>query len=163
MRWYLDAYYFARSLDNVVFRACGVISSLSPQMSWDKNKDLAKRLYEGERSGLHYGTQIAKAEDCLEATGWEEVNNIISPSSWRKTVAFYNNILWPNTSGKVTIDRHAIAIALNRKFRDDERPDLTKNQYLFLERAYAEASGYLNILPHQLQAITWVAWRNIVN
>lgn len=68
------------------------------------------------------------------------------------------NILQPNNTSVVTIDRHAISIALGRVSTQKEQ-SLTKNQYEFFVQCYVWTAEQLGITPSELQGRTWSAWR----
>jgi len=60
----------------------------------------------------------------------------------------------------VTIDRHAIAIALGRTAKDNEL-QLTPKQYDWFQDCYRYLADRLGIRPSLLQSITWEIWRVI--
>ena len=164
--WYGDANNFAQSLSdqyNIPIHAvCGIIAALSPQQSWQLNKVIAKRFCSGEREGLHYSAQIAKAVKCLTSTE-VEIYNFMSKGQI-KTSQFYYNILHPNYKYGATIDRHAILACIGRPklgITLDFDVSMTANQYRFFESCYIEAANKLDVLPHVFQAIVWVVVRRL--
>jgi thermostable 8-oxoguanine DNA glycosylase len=70
-----------------------------------------------------------------------------------KTWAFYRNLLEPNSSEEVTLDRHMV-----RYFRDlGFSGYLTRRRYQELEGVIQEAAYELGVIPCQLQAAIWLA------
>ena len=166
--WYNEAKAFAKDLQEQypqysLFNIVGVISALSPQTSWTLNKVYAKRFLKDKLNATANTTANKnKANKCLEAKTICEVLTILNGN---KTKAFYLNILMPNKQTSVTIDRHAIAISLQRPSKtralSDNEARVSNNQYKALEQAYINAANKLGILPQQLQAITWVNYREL--
>ena len=77
-----------------------------------------------------------------------------------KVEAFFNNIYFPESS-VVTIDFHAYSIATGIRYTTKNVPTIKSKDNARLQEAYITASDRLGILPKQLQAITWVIWRQI--
>jgi len=159
--WYKKAHAFAAGLskDITLEQSAGIIAALSPQKSWSTNQKLAKSfILDGKRSG-HTGVFILKCERILMTEQVEEIATILNGN---KITSFFYNILYPENFGPVTIDRHAIGIAVNGpKRRVLGNLSLTDNQYRGIEQAYILAAEQLGIFPHELQAITWVKYRSI--
>jgi hypothetical protein len=80
-----------------------------------------------------------------------------------KTRAFWHNLVAPDTAGRVTIDRHAVRICWPKLTAADVstgRYTKTAAKYRQWEQAYILAAGRVALLPHELQAITWLVWRD---
>jgi hypothetical protein len=79
-----------------------------------------------------------------------------------KVRAFFWNIYQPEADDAVTIDRHAVAVALGRPLGDLERARAlsTPRKYRTYAEAYQRAATGLGMPANTLQAITWVRWRN---
>lgn len=157
--WYQDAYSFASALSDThtTAQAAGIIAALSPLKSWNSNKTLAALFTQGQRVGLHTGVMISKAEQIEETTRPDKILSILNG---KKISAFFTNILNPTESGRVTIDRHAIAVCLGRTIRDNEA-SLTPKQYQFMEQCYKLAGARVGLLGHEIQATTWCEWRRM--
>jgi hypothetical protein len=135
-------------------KACGIIAALSPLKSWDENMNIAK-LFVLTGQVKHTAVMGQKAKDILSSDGsLETISTILNGS---KITSFFLNIYRPSTSQAVTIDRHAISIALGYSITDNF--SMTSKQYEFFQNCYRIASLNASIKPLQMQAITWVEWR----
>ena len=141
-------------------QAVGVIAALSPLKSWSQNIQLAFEFVIGKRSG-HTGVMVKKAADIL-ALNNPTTDEIVEILKGQKIVNFFLNIYYPNKDVAVTIDRHAIGIALigTKKIKQEETDgQITKLQFEFLVHCYKWAAAELNLSAVQLQAITWEHFR----
>lgn len=139
--------------------AAGIIAALSPNNSWGHNLRLAERfIAEGGLSEGYFGAQLAKARDILAGA---DIMHTLGASA-RKTQNFYRSIVTRGREG-MTIDRHAYAIATDTR---GETPSLGVAKYAALVAGYERAAkaikraGLGDFTPAQVQAITWVAWRD---
>jgi len=176
MTWYADAHAFAWELA-VEFNigtdiAAGIIAALSPACDWEINKRQSREMlqvYAAGKSrryfiGSTYPPQIRKAwairelqdhradyaEDCVK----DAIDSLLGPTAW-KTRAFFDNILRPDTSRAVTIDRH-ILVALDCDRRYSRGP-----AYAEVAGVIRKAAGQRRIKPHQLQAIIWTTYKHL--
>lgn len=161
--WYDNAKSFAKSLDpENHHRAAGIIAALSPMTAWPQNQKLAQTVYRGE-----YPRCLSRnAEKALAIYNGGEPLSVLSGPKVR---AFYANIVGLDGAITVTIDRHAIDIAMGRVCSDSERGTVSRGKrYAELANAYIDATERLNarltepLTPSQLQAIVWVHWRQNV-
>ena len=154
MTWYNDAHQFALSLDNDVWRAAGVIAAMSVQKQWDVNVRLAERAYAtGKVTGNFHtmnaqGQRILDGEHPMEVLGGDKVR------------AFCAAIATDGMSDIAVIDRHAHDIAMGRVFTDATRK-IGKRLYRTMAMHYGEAAKEVGVSVNQIQAVTWVRWRNI--
>lgn len=159
MKWYADAHNLAVLLsqqhDGDVLRAAGVISALSPQLDWDRNKVLAIRTYNaGGITGGALGLSVRKADAIYH--GADVMSTLKAP----KTSAFAAVIANPEDQDAVVIDRHAMSVAHGRQVTDAEVAALgRKGFYAAYAEAYRIAARAHGISPSQMQAVTWVTWR----
>lgn len=156
MTWYDEAHAFALSLDSEIARSAGVIAALSPMNGWANNKRKAAQLYaQGHGAGCGLYTNVAKAEKILSGAEPLEV------LGGRKVRSFYLSILDPaSTIAEPVIDRHAHDIAIGYPTSDKDRQRLGgKGYYDRFASAYIRAAERVSVTPKQLQAITWVEWR----
>ena len=137
-------------------RAWGVIAALSPMTPWPRNVFLAERTFtEGKAYGCltnnaDKANRIYAGEDPLDVLGGMKITN------------FYLNIANPYADN-VTVDRHAHDIAMGEVFGKQPRKMLnSKGGYNELADLYREVADHIGILPSELQAITWCAWREAI-
>lgn len=152
MGWYDEARSFAESLDTDVSRAAGVIAAVSPMLSWPRNQTVARAIYAGKREGLCLPNSVKAAARIMD--GEHPLDVLNGP----KVRAFYMAIMGEGDS--VTLDRHAIDIAVGRPLSDTERAVYmgARNRRVILA-AYVNAAHRAGVSPAAMQAITWVAWR----
>jgi len=169
--WYETAHSDAQALADrygvTVWQAAGVIAALSPGARWGSNLLDADLLMASWRAGKAlpavgvYGARnVAKAGRILHGPGdgasvLLQFNKKTGPKTW----VFYQLIAEPLDSSLVCIDRHAKAIAVNRSAADSDivRP----SEYEHLADHYRHIAELVGLLPHQVQAITWVTWRRL--
>ena len=169
LNWYNEANQFCKDIAKEsgleLFQVVGIVAALSPQKSWDANKDIAyKFIIKKQDTGLHNGVQMNKAYDCLHAENFNEVYNLLSKDQV-KTSQFFFNILFPSVDNNATIDRHALGSIIynqnNIKSISDNMSKMTKKQYFFFSDCYKLAAKELGILTHELQAVVWVVYREL--
>ena len=144
----------------------GIVSALSPLKEWSKNKELAVDLIMSGDCG-HMQRNKQKALDILSLKGsdFRDGDQMVYDFKIRKilngdkTKRFYSNMVYPSGGG-VTVDRHAIAIAIGRTATEKEQA-LSSKQYQFLEDCYIMVANQLGLVPLHLQSITWQAWKRI--
>jgi hypothetical protein len=119
---------------------------------------------------------IAKAITAFTAPDMPTISGAMGDA--HKVRSFYNNIVAPMSQhGDVTVDTHAIAAALLRPLSGDAK-DVTNGLgqggpdnaavgshglYGAYVEAYRRAAAERNILPRQMQSITWEALRGLWN
>lgn len=161
LSWYLDAHNFACILDSEIhdqpFRAAGVIAALSPMMGWESNKKQAAIAIErGNANGLGLAKNCAKADRILNGADPLDV------LGGNKVRAFYATILDPHAMVIPVIDRHAFDIAVGMVTDEKARGTLSrKGEYDRFGEVYIDAANVAGISSSQMQAITWVSWRNV--
>lgn len=153
--WYEAAHTFCVGLSrryNVSIQtAAAVVAVLSPRLEWGLNMRYAELYLETGDAPTFFSTK-AKLARIMAGETLDQVQK------GRKVAAFYDNIVNPTTSRKVTIDRHAYDIAEGLSGTNQDRKALDrKGVYDEIEAAYVEAAAKVGILPHELQAVVWVA------
>ena len=164
LHWYADAHCLAVELANkydvTVLQAAQVISVLSPQKKWDTNKLESRAIFNQYFNGVvpsfkYYAPQRVISECyCIMDGSW------LIPSKRAKTYSFADNIAYVD-SLEITIDRHALRVAY-----DDTSCKIDKvgiNAYKYARLAYQQVANGLDIMGYQLQAITWVTYKQFVN
>jgi hypothetical protein len=162
--WYQTANELASKLARLynvsTLQASGVLAALSPLKSWDENKRIAEAyLKNGE--AYHTGAMISKADDITAYNGSMAEEFILVTLNGNKIQNFFLNIAFPNVALGVTIDRHAVSVAVGEVLPDSMLRSITDKQYEFFVEAYKIAANKVGILPHEMQAVTWVKWRKI--
>ncbi len=156
LNWYSDALGISEDIADAwglsTERVAGIIAALSPQNSYGANLNLARRFVAsgGTLDRGYLGLGLGKARDIWN--GADVVETLNAP----KTVNFFRSIISGGTEG-VCIDRHAYALAYLTR---DELPKLTPKRYAFVASAYVRAAERVqDATPAQVQAVTWVTWR----
>lgn len=170
MLWYKQANEFAvylhkkHGVDFVA--ACGIISAMSPGVTWDRNKidaeDIIKQLSRGKKVNPYryatYPNNARKAELIYHKTNDNDVYKILLGKTGYKTASFFMNILGDLTK-YVTVDRHAYKAANN--IYEGGSVTVTPRMYRDTVSAYIQAAEVLSIEPAQLQAVVWVTYRRL--
>jgi hypothetical protein len=174
-KWYRDANnmtkLMAEKYNLTHIQTAGIVASLSPGTNWNQNIIDANHLCSYLKAGLKlnnvtvttYGQNKDKAYKIYlnpQITGAECFKLILGASvRVNKTSSFFLNILHPDQSDIVTIDRHSFRVNLGLT----ELPQiaLTEKRYRIMTEAYKKASKKIQINPIDLQAITWLTFRRL--
>ncbi len=160
--WYKQANDWAITLGGVndlcLSKTCGVIAALSPRKSWDLNLTCARDFIVTGNCGQMTMFKD-KARQILESNGTDE--EILDILKGNKISAFYLNIMYPDKAETVTIDRHALSVALGRWTTDEDYSGMTTQQYDFFVHCFTLAAMKVNVSPILMQSATWVKWREI--
>ena len=152
------------------YHIAGIIAALSPLQNWQRNKELAALFIEHLETGKDLNSfpymkgQVNKAlmiAQCNSSDVDLLKETIKSILGGEKTKAFFENIAAPHLSESVTIDRHALSIALGKKLNIAQFSShtMTKKQYTFFVDCYKRAAEKIGINALALQAQTWEYWR----
>lgn len=170
LNWYNEAHQYCKELAQrfniTVQQTAGIIAAFSPQAGWVENKRYAITFLLSPEIQLRSLTQQIKATNILKLKSETDIYTSLSTcgEAW-KTKAFFVNILNPDLPTGVTIDRHAIAVCLQKPDNvyalNKQQGKLSVAQYNFFQECYIKAATILNILPHELQAITWITYRRL--
>lgn len=175
--WYLEAHEIAKLLSNkfnvALPKVVGVMAALSPATNWQQNVADTHNLLLAYSGGINpnevvvttYGGNKQKAIRILriESTNEREVEALLlHKSKINKTTCFYFNILRPDHDHVVTIDRHAIRIALGNAAGVDGIC-MTEKRYRAISEAYQIAASSLDINAVALQAVVWGTFRRKQN
>jgi hypothetical protein len=161
LSWYDRARAYGASLDpNDFSRAAGVLAVLSPNNSWPQNMKYAAMIYAGATELPYFKSNTDKAIRIFN--GEAPLDVIRGP----KVTPFYLNLIGDNSTMAVTIDRHAVDIAMGRVCTDKIRaPWIRGKRMASIADMYRRAAILYNAengtdySPSQIQAITWVWWR----
>jgi hypothetical protein len=163
IEWYLSAHELASEMHRqypnrlkTVAHAAGVLAALSPNEGWTTNVSNAWTFLETDRSPSLPRSQ----EDAGFITAGFDPEWVLFRGGVNfKVQSFYKNIADPETPGPVTIDRHAKGIVYDDPGIAKLKPHATRVQYDAYELMYTKAASEVGMMPHQLQAVTWLAWR----
>ena len=154
--WYADAHALAlHAGKGDVWRGAGVIAAYSPLTPWIRNVELAReslRTNYARRDTL--GTSARAAQRILNG---EHTLDVLKGDKVR---AFAAAIATNGETDIATIDRHAHDIAMGRVFDNNARK-IGKRVFREMGESYAIAARELNLSVAQVQAITWVIWREM--
>lgn len=159
--WYRDTHMWCKTLAESkgldVLTITGIFAALSPQCSFKQNKLYCEQYLIGINK--HTKGQTGKCDRIMliEGTYTERHKQVLIELGGRKTQAFFDNILHYKTSQRVTLDRHAFRVA------GFDITAITEKQYDFLEEVYQTCAKKVNMLPCELQGITWQHWRDSNN
>ena len=154
----------AKKYNLTIEQAAGITATLSPQVSWKENQRLAETLAKTGKCGA-LKNNVAKAKKIRRgADVIESLTSVTSPNTGHKVRSFYRCIVNPDTEVNVVcVDRHAFAILLGKldATNKDLQPLNRKGMYEACVAVYVDAAKIANIKPWQMQAVTWVVWRNL--
>jgi hypothetical protein len=151
MTWYPRARDFCLTLDENLVKAAAVVAVISANTGWKANQTLARKAYMGDMA-VGFPDKVKKVTRIFAGESPETV------VSGQKVESFFACILNPDANMPAVIDRHAFDIAVDIRHGDKARP-LGKRAYAEFQACYAEAAALAGISIPQLQAITWVEWR----
>lgn len=142
-------------------QSAGIIAALSPQTRWEENLRIAD-LFLTDQTQSHYDNAHNKAVRILHG---EDPGVVLRGNKVR---SFFANILRPGVAGPVTVDRHAVAILLGVRTPDYNTGPYRKvldrtHVYRLASAHYRHAARLYGVLPHELQAVAWLAQRSQVN
>ena len=139
-----------------VQQVLGVVSALSPMQEWTGDCGYMERGKQKARDILKLAVAIGNVplnEKYIDT----EIKSILNGE---KTKTFYENMVYPTRSSGVTVDRHAISIAIGH-IADDKEQSISKDVYTFIEKCYIMTAETLGLAPLHLQSITWQTWKRI--
>lgn len=174
LRWYQSAKDQAQAIASrngvSLQTAIGVISALSPRNSWERNLVDAEVCIKAAIRGKQITDFKVSVFNANKENAWRiaKGESPLEVMQGNKTRSFYTNILKPQDPYNVTIDGHALHIALGLQSALENAPQLTDKNYLLFSQVYLEATRQINqdslegsIIASQLQAITWCYYRVI--
>lgn len=163
----LAARYLGSEYGPYTHRAAAVIAVLSPNNRWERNISDAEALLKAYCYGSDidavkvstFGKNKAKAIAILN--GAEPLDVL----GGRKVRAFYECIIGVDS---VCVDGHAYSIWAGQRVPTTRTPKISDKLYDHIAQDYRLATKQINsitgesYLAQNIQAITWVTWRNII-
>lgn len=159
MNWYRDAQGICLDMavahDKPLSVVAGVFAALSPQNGYGANVNLARRFMasEGTMTTGYMRVGLDKARAIYEGG---DIETILFGTRGHKTMNFFASIYSGGEDG-VCIDRHAACLAWGER---RATVSLTDRQYQEMVDAYTLAAWTVGVTPAEMQAVTWVVWRN---
>lgn len=164
--WYFDAYHFANDLaeqyDVSPIKIANLISAISPQQKWEKNKEmtvLALQAFDAVKNGWMGKNDLPKIHKFggMSQNGYAVLFDE-DYSLGQKTTSFAANIM--GNKQIVTVDSLAMSILLG--FYEKAGSYNIKNPaYVYAQSLYVHCANVLGIFPAQLQAVVWVVCRRL--
>ena len=164
MQWYCEAREFSRDMAKLANKSrqqiAQLISLFSPKKEWGQNKKEVKSFILEEM----YGIKPIKGY-FMTKKGMAEAREILHtdyriPDHRTKTWSFADNIA-DNESNAITIERHAIKVAYGQE--SSKEILITAKRYRQARTAYARVAEKYGLKGYELQAITWLTYKRIVN
>jgi len=176
LSWYTRAkeiaIYIADQHNLPVHTVCGVIAALSPGTNWIQNIIDSINLIRGHKAGYSFQQMVVTTYNKNKFKALKILDNKLSEKQIlrlligcykevNKTSAFFTNIFHPEKQGPVTIDRHSFRVNLAVK----EIPEIwmTEKRYRDLSSAYVIAGKKVGLRAHEVQAITWIQFRDTLD
>jgi hypothetical protein len=146
----------------------GVIAALSPNNRWSRNvtdaEALVKAFCLGEVNlkAVKVSTFNKNKDKAIRILGGEDPRDVLGGLKVR---AFYECITGGN---QVCVDGHAYSIWLGQRVATSSTPKISPKLYATIAQDYHLAAQQVNQITgkqytgSQVQAITWVTWRNLI-
>lgn len=160
LHWYWKAHYLAQQMalssGHQLHTAVGVIAALSPSCKWERN------LFEAEELLRNRPVQhTTYTPNALKAKAIVMGGHPGTVLGGQKVTAFYQLIMNPMDEHTVCIDRHAVRVCTRYKWESDvQASQWLRKGYESCANAYRNVAKKLNLLPWQVQAVTWEVFRD---
>jgi len=149
--WYPEALRIGLELHE---QGPAILAVLSPSTEWGVNVQAAQDVVATGWSKWQSGTNKHKALRLIAGVDPEDV------LGGNKVIAFHKAILGDVES--VTVDRHAFSVWLGYRASSKQAQVLGRiGAYDHVEEAYRKVASILGISPRELQATTWIVWREL--
>lgn len=164
--WYKDENAFVTSLATEYGMSCEkvayLISAISPQTKWEKNKFYAKQAlvaYDAVTNGWLERQSMPKVHkySAMSNNGYA----VLFGENFKlgqKTTSFAKNLL--GDMQEVTVDSLAMSILLGF-YRKAGSYKISNKAYKHAQKLYTEVASVLGVAPAHLQAVTWVTCRKL--
>lgn len=143
-------------------RAVGMFAALSPGASENDTVSGMCNLLRGRRRGDDLAQIRCRSYPDSKDKAWRILcgESPLLVLGGPKTRNFYLNILYPDDPVAVTVDAHAYSVWLGKRLKVTE-PRITLPLYDRVAADYRLAAASAGILPNQMQATCWFAWRRL--
>ena len=172
--WYANAFEVAKAismrydLPGGIDTVAAVIAALSPNNRWERNVRDAESLIRvytmgGELDALKVSSYSQNKEKAVRILKGEAPLDVLGGNKVR---AFYHCIA-NHSDLSVCIDGHAFSIWSGQRVTTTKTPKISDKLYAKISEDYRIAATVINQVTgacytaRQIQAITWVVWRNL--
>ena len=154
MHWYDNTRNIALDIANGdIWKGAGMLAAYSTMTPWYRTIQLATdSLKNGKANPKSIGMNVRKAQAILDGA------DVLSTLNGPKLTAFASAIADPNTD-LVTVDQHSYSVAMG-KHHTTQTAKFGIRVYRAIAQAYRDVAAGTSYTPIQVQAITWVVWRN---
>lgn len=163
--WYPTAHNWCEhtaSEYNVTFyQVAGIVAALSPRNYWDQNLTDARQVLElgADAKPRTFRANLEKALRILSCEG--DYDSVLENlGSGPKVRAFYKCIVNPDDEHEVCVDSWAKRVHLDQPY--SKKVQVRDKEYSEIAEEYRQVADQAGLLPQQVQAICWVAIRNVV-
>lgn len=122
---------------------------LSPSNKWERNIIDVRNILNAYKNKQ----PLSSIKVCTFGSNKQKVINLLNgihtELKGRKVNSFYDNIMYPHSSSKVTIDRWIMRVIHN----EDKSP--SNKEYDLIEKEFQRIANYVRLKPSELQAICW--------
>lgn len=156
LTWYYEARQHAENLSKKyglsLETIAGIIAVLSPGVRWDRNLEDAEAILQSDDAIVTtYSGNKRKALDLKHGA------NISKCVRGNKVRSFFDNIVSPETSEAVTLDRHMLRFILKtNNDRELNRVFSSRNTYFSIAEYIRRIARRRGLKPLQLQAMLWL-------
>lgn len=144
--------------------AIAVFAALSPNNDYSGNLRSAATVLKGYKEGVDVNLLRVTTYNACRDRAYSYLSGVsfLDTVDGPKIRNFYANILNPLDPYPVTIDGHAVNVWRNKLSTVKGVAERGFN-YNRVANDYREVAGRIKLLPHQVQAIVWFAWKRIHN
>jgi len=167
LAWYYNQHHILQALavkyHVPITAVCGACAAISPGLPWFRNLQDTETLLSNPDNvivGVYGKLNQQKALAIL--SGKNPLDILGLNSNYPKVLSFYLNLAYPDKDLAVTIDRHMKCAAFNITEERDKNAPVRIVEYREISAAVREIAEDNRLLPHQVQAIIWVTWRNLI-
>lgn len=159
--WYKNAYSTCVDISKEVEQPLDVVvktlAFLSPNNKWERNIIDTKNILNAYKNSV----PLNEVKVCTYNKNKNKVINLLEGTNTtitgRKVSSFFDNIYYPQSSNKVTIDRWIMRLVIDK----DKSP--SSKEYDQIESEFQRVANHIGLLPSELQAICWGVIRNSNN
>lgn len=165
LHWYDDAQNFcfamAEKYSIDAYKVATVVSCLSPNNKWGRNKIDAEAVIIAHQNGMSPDSVKVCTYNANKLKAFKALDGMLIAESAPKTHAFAMNV-GELSSDHITIDKWHLRACVTKpsEGKQDCPESCTAKQYRRIERITAEIAKEKGIKSYQLQAVIWVAIRN---